>query len=49
MEDEEYNSVVFEEDDEQFMYFLGRALAFFALEMLIGERRSRRHLFEEKK
>lgn len=49
MEDEEYNSVVFEEYDEQFMYFLGIALAFFALEMLIGERRSRRHLFEEKK
>lgn len=46
MEDEEYNSVVFEEYDEQFMYFLGIALVFFALEMLIGERRSRRHLFE---
>ena len=49
MEDEEYNSVLFEEYDEQFTYFLGIALAFFALEMLIGERRSRRHLFEEKK
>lgn len=46
MEDEEYNSVVFEEYDEQFMYFLGIALVFFALEMIIGERRSRRHLFE---
>ena len=46
MEDEEYNSVVFEEYDEQFMYFLGIALVLFALEMLIGERRSRRHLFE---
>ncbi len=49
MEDEEYNSVVFEEYDEQFMYFLGIALVFFALEMLIGERRSRRHLFEGKR
>ena len=49
MEDEEYNSVVFEEYDEQFMYFLGIALALFAVEMLIGARRSRKHLFEEKR
>ena len=48
MQDEEFNSVMFEEYDEQFMYFLGIALALFALEMLIGERRSRRHLFERK-
>ena len=48
MEDEEFNSIVFEEYDEQFMYFLGIALFFFVLEMLIGERKSRRHLFEEK-
>ncbi|MBO6247564.1 MAG: VWA domain-containing protein [Bacteroidales bacterium] len=47
LQEEEYNSVVFEEYDEQFMYFLGIALALFALEMLIGERRSRRHLFEK--
>lgn len=47
MEDEEYNSVVFEEYDEQFMYFLGIALVFFILEMLVGERRPRRHLFEK--
>ena len=47
MQDEEYSSVVFEEYDEQFMYFLGIALAFFILEMLVGERRSRRHLFEK--
>lgn len=46
MEDEEYDSVVFEEYDEQFMYFLGISLALFVLEMLIGERRSKRHLFE---
>lgn len=46
MQDEEFNSVVFEEYDEQFMYFLGLALLFFVLEMLVGERKSRRHLFE---
>jgi Ca-activated chloride channel family protein len=36
---------VFEEFDEQFMYFLGIALVFFVIEMLIGDRKSRRHLF----
>lgn len=49
MEDEEYNSVVFEEYNEQFMYFLGIALVFFILEMLVGDRRARRHLFEGKR
>lgn len=48
MQDEEFNSVMFEEYDEQFMYFLGIALALFVIEMLIGERRSRRHLFERR-
>ena len=46
MQQEEFNSVMFEEYDEQFMYFRGVALALLVLEMLIGERRSRRHLFE---
>ena len=46
MEDEKYSSIVFEEYDEQFMYFLGIALFFFVLEMLIGDRRSRKHLFD---
>ena len=46
LEDEKYSSVVFEEYDEQFMYFLGIALFFFALEMLVGDRRSKRHLFK---
>ena len=46
MEDEKYNSLVFEEYDEQFMYFLALALFFFVVEMLIGDRRSRRHLFK---
>ena len=45
MEDERYSSIVFEEFDEQFMYFLGIALFFFVLEMLIGDRKSRKHLF----
>ena len=45
MEDEKYNSIVFEEFDEQFMYFLAIALFFFVVEMLIGDRRSKRHLF----
>ena len=48
MQEEEYSSVVFEEYDEQFMYFLGIALALFVLEMLIGERRSRRHLCDKR-
>ena len=46
MEDEKYNSIVFEEFDEQFMYFLGIALFFFVIEMLVGDRRSRKHLFD---
>lgn len=46
MEDEKYESVVFEEYDEQFMYFMGMALLMLVIEMLIGERRSSRRLFE---
>ena len=49
MEDEKFNSIVFEEYDEQYMYFFAAALALFALEMLIGERRSRRKLFDKQK
>jgi Ca-activated chloride channel family protein len=45
LEDEKYNSVVFEEYDEQFMYFFAIALFFFVLEMLVGDRKSKRHLF----
>ena len=45
MDDEEYNSVVFEEYDELYMYFLGMALLIFVIEMLIGDRRSKYHLF----
>ena len=45
MEDERFSSVVFEEYDEQFMYFLAIALFFFVLELLIGDRKSKKHLF----
>jgi len=46
MEDEEFGSVVFEEYDEQYMYFFGIALLLFVLEMILGERKPRRKLFE---
>lgn len=46
LEDERFDSVVFEEYDEQYMYFFGAALLLFVIEMLIGERRARRRLFE---
>ena len=45
MDEEQFSSVVFEEFDEQYMYFFAIALIFFIIEMLIGERRSKRHLF----
>ncbi len=45
MDDEEYDSVVFEEYDELYMYFFAMALFFLVLEMLIGDRRSKYHLF----
>ena len=46
MDDEEFNPIVFEEYDEQFASFLAIALLFFVVEMLVGERRSKRHLFQ---
>lgn len=45
LEDEKYDSVVFEEFDEQFMYFLAAAIVLFVIEMLVGERRGKRRLF----
>ncbi len=45
MEAEEFNSIVFEEFDEQYMYFFAIALIFLVIEMLVGERRSRKSLF----
>ena len=46
LEDEKYNSIVFEEWDEQFMYFFAIALAFFVIAKLIGDRKAKRNLFE---
>ena len=46
MEDEEFGSVVFEDYDEQYMYFLGVALLLLVTGMLIGERKPRRRLFD---
>ncbi len=48
MDAEEFNSQVFEEYDEQFMYFFAAALLLFVIEMLIGERRHRIRLFSKK-
>ena len=45
MEDEEFGSIVFEEFDEQYMYFFGIALALLVIEMLIGARRPKRKWF----
>ena len=45
MEDERLSSIVFEEYDELYMYFLGIALGIFVVEMLIGERRAKRRIF----
>lgn len=45
LEDERFNSVVFESYDEQYMYFFAVALVLFALEMIIGERKLKWRLF----
>mgnify|MGYP001102037838 FL=1 len=45
MDDEQYNSVVFEEYDQVYMYFLSVALFFLVLEMLVGDRKSGINLF----
>ena len=46
MEAEKYSSIIFEDYDEQFMYFFAAALVLLVLEMLVGERRHKRRLFE---
>ena len=45
MEEEEFGSVMFEDFDEQFMYFFAAALVLLIIEMLIGERGARRRFF----
>ena len=47
LKEEEFGSVVFEEYDEQYMYFFGIALLLLCLEMVVGERRPRHKLFEK--
>ena len=39
--------MVFEDFDEQYMYFFGIALFFLILEMLVSDRKARRRLFKE--
>ena len=46
MEKETFTTVSFEEYDEQYMYFFAIALVFFVVEMLVGDRKSRRRLFD---
>ena len=45
MEGELFSSVVFEEYDEQYMYFFAIALLLLVVEMLVGERRNTRKIF----
>lgn len=45
MDDEEFMSVVFEEYDEQFMYFLAISLVFFTIALLISTRKRSWKLF----
>ena len=45
LEAETFNSVVFEEYDEQYMYFFAVALVLLVIELLIGERRWKRRMF----
>lgn len=45
LEDEQYKSVVFEDFDEQYMYFFAIALFFFLLEFLVGTRRVGKRMF----
>ena len=45
MDEEAFSSVVFEEFDEQYMYFFSIALVFLVIEMLVGDRRAKRRLF----
>jgi Ca-activated chloride channel family protein len=46
MDDEMYSSIVFEEYDEQYMYFFAIALLLLIVEMLIGEKKLKKNLFK---
>jgi Ca-activated chloride channel family protein len=45
MEDTVMTKITYEEYEELYMYFLGAALFFLVLQALVGERRSKVHLF----
>lgn len=45
LQEQEFKSQVFEDFDEQYMYFFGIALFFFLLEFLVGNRRSGKKMF----
>lgn len=47
IQEEEFQSMVFEEYDEQYMYFFAIALILFIVEMLIGARKAKRHIFSK--
>ena len=47
LDKEQFNSVVFEDFDEQYMYFFAIALFFLILEFLVPETKARRHLFRK--
>ena len=47
MDDEVFNTITYAEYEELYMYFLAVAVFFLVLEMLIGDRRSKVHLFKK--
>ena len=47
LDKEQFNSVVFEDFDEQYMYFFAIALFFLILELLVPETKARRKLFKD--
>jgi len=47
LDKEQFSSVVFEDFDEQYMYFFAIALFFLILEFLVPETKARRKLFEQ--
>ena len=48
LEDEEFGSVVFEEYNELFMYFFGVSFLLLVIAGVIGERKNKRKLFDDK-
>lgn len=49
MDAQKFQNVVFEDFDEQYMYFFGIALLFFILDFLIGSKRNMKNLFDGRK